>query len=286
MHTPTASRGIELDEMQPTDTHREEASSFYRSTLQVLRQAGLEALVGGAFALRLHAGVERDTKDFDLFIRPRDSDRVIEAFRAAGYCAGYAYSHWLVKVHGEGRYLDIIYRSGNGLCDVDDEWFAFAREDAFFGVRMPVCPPEEMLWQKAFVMERERYDGADVQHLLRSCGATMDWERVLRRFGEDWRVLLSHLVLFGYVYPSEQDSIPAWVMAHLTTKLNHRAAEPARERVCRGTLLSRLQYLEDIEKWGYSDPRSGSAVSMSDFEVRQWSEEAKDQASFLMGNAV
>ena len=26
---------------------------------------------------------------------------------------------------------------------------------------------EESLWQKAFIMERERYDGADVAHLLR-----------------------------------------------------------------------------------------------------------------------
>ena len=46
---------------------------------------------------------------------------------------------------------------------------------------MPVllAPPEEMIWSKAFVCERERYDGADVNHLLRACGRQMDWQRLL-----------------------------------------------------------------------------------------------------------
>jgi hypothetical protein len=27
---------------------------------------------------------------------------------------------------------------------------------------------EEMVWQKAFIMERERFDGADVVHLIQA----------------------------------------------------------------------------------------------------------------------
>ena len=33
----------------------------------------------------------------------------------------------------------------------------------------PLIPAEEMIWSKAFIMERERYDGADVAHILRAC---------------------------------------------------------------------------------------------------------------------
>ena len=58
---------------------------------------------------------------------------------------------------------------------------------------MWLSPPEEMIWSKAFVQERERYDGADVIHLLRELGPTLDWPRLLMRFGDRWRVLLSFI---------------------------------------------------------------------------------------------
>jgi hypothetical protein len=54
-------------------------------------------------------------------------------------------------------------------------------------------------------------------------------------------VLLSHLVLFAFVYPTEANNIP---MRELTGRLDaETAAPPATDRVCRGTLLSRAQYL-------------------------------------------
>jgi hypothetical protein len=53
-----------------------------------------------------------------------------------------------------------------------------------------------LIWQKAYVMERERFDGADIVHLLASCAPGIDWKRLMERFGPDWRVLMSHLILF------------------------------------------------------------------------------------------
>jgi hypothetical protein len=134
-----------------------------------------------------------------------------------------------------------------------------------------------MIWQKAFIMERERFDGADVQHLLRSCGQRLDWERLLRRFAEDWPVLLSHLVLFGYIYPDELDTVPPSVMERLRKMPVQNGSST--NRVCRGTLLSRLQYLEDIERWGYQDARKESRVHINENELRQWTKAARDQAS-------
>jgi hypothetical protein len=276
MHTPAARHGFDVEEMHASASPIADEQVFYRSAVDVLQSAGIDFLVGGAYAMRIHAGVERDTKDFDLFIKPGDADRVIEAFRDAGFCAGYAYSHWLLKVHGEGRFLDIIFRAGNGLCDVDEGWFTSATEAEFFGAKLRVCPPEEMIWQKTFIMERERYDGADVQHLLQRCGRTMDWERLLQRFGEDWLVLLSHLVLFRYAFPSDHDAVPPAVIERLTTKLLRSEAAP--QAVCRGTLLSRLQYLDDVERWGYADARSAPRVRITEDELSLWTQEAREQA--------
>ena len=110
----------------------------------------------------------------------------------------------------------MIHSSGNGLCPVDDAWFTHAVEAEVFGGPARLCPPEEILWQKAFIQERERFDGADVAHLIRACGRTMDWRRLLDRFGSHWPVLFGHLTLFRYIYPSEIDCIPPMVLRELT----------------------------------------------------------------------
>ena len=39
------------------------------------------------------------------------------------------------------------------------------------GVPVKHCAPEEMIWMKAYIMERERFDGADIAHILRCCAA-------------------------------------------------------------------------------------------------------------------
>ena len=128
---------------------------------------------------------------------------------------------------------------------------------------MPVkiAPVEELLWQKAFVMERERYDGADVAHILRSCAETLDWDRVVRRFGQHWQLLLSYLVLFGFIYPSERHRIPERVVerAHGAAAAGDQRRRRASDRVCRGTLTSRAQYLLDIGRYGYADARLAAA---------------------------
>ena len=264
--------------MQPHSHPLSDGHDFYRSAIEVLRSASVNFLVGGAFAIRVHTGVRRDTKDFDLLVRPQDVERALQVFRSKGFVVEMTFSHWLAKVRHESHFIDIIFRSGNGLCDVDDEWFKFARVAEVLGMLLPVCPPEEMLWQKAFIMERERFDGADVQHLLRSCGKKMDWDRLLWRFGTDWQVLLSHLVLFNYVYPGEQDAIPQGIMDRMVSRLQHMSP-PVTERLCRGTLLSRLQYLEDVEQWGYADVRKARKVQMNETELLLWTAAAREQAA-------
>ena len=86
-------------------------------------------------------------------------------------------------------------------------------------------------------MERERFDGADIAHLLLKCGERLDWGHLLNRFGSDWRVLLSHLVLFGFIYPSRRSLIPNSVMNELLRRVNwEQQGSPARTNVCNGNL--------------------------------------------------
>src|SRR5690606_38665079 len=159
----------------------------------------------------------------------------------------------------------------NGLSAVDDGWFERAAEGEVLGVPVLLCPPEEVLWTKAFIMERERYDGADVAHLLLAAAPRLDWKLLLYRFGDDWRVLLAHLVLFGYIFPSERNRVPREVMEVLLARLAHEVAEPPPfERVCQGTLLSRGQYLVDVEERGFEDGRLRPDVEMTAEDIAHW----------------
>lgn len=224
--------------------------------MRLLNEQGIPFLVGGAYCLGAYTGVIRDTKDFDLMMRPGDVDRALETLRGAGYHGDIPFPHWLAKSHHGEAFIDIIFNSGNGLCGVDDSWFANARSGELLDMPVMLCPPEEMIWQKCYIMERERFDGADIAHLLRSCAAMLDWPRLIDRFGPDWRVLLSHLVLFGFIYPSKRTLIPVGVMTQLMEKLLRETESLDEEsKRCNGTLLSRAQYLPDVERWGFADPR-------------------------------
>lgn len=251
-----------------------ETAAFYCHMVEALQLAGVPFLVGGAYAFGRYTGIERHTKDFDVFVRPDDVERALATLRAAGAATELTFPHWLGKARSGEDFIDVIFSSGNGLATVDDEWFTHAIAEEVLSRPVHLVPPEEMLWSKAFVMERERYDGADIAHLLRARAADFDWGRLLSRFGEHWPVLLSHLILFGYVYPAAARNIPDRVMRELQQRLEHERQAPIPPaRITRGPLLSRAQYLIDIDTWHYQDPRllqNGGAMSGAD--VQHWTD--------------
>lgn len=248
-----------------------DTNAFYRRTLHVLSDARVPFLVGGSHALLNYTGIVRETKDFDLFIKQDDLDAGLDALREAGYHTEVTFPHWLAKAKQGNDVVDLVFSSGNGVCRVDDLWFANALEADVLGMPVKIAPVEELLWQKAFVMERERYDGADVAHILRSCAETLDWDRLMLRFEAHWQLLLSYLVLFGFIYPSERHRIPARVMTELGTRLQQETeAAPSENRVCRGTLTSRAQYLLDIGRYGYQDARLAPLGNMTAEDAVYW----------------
>ncbi len=235
---------------------RSEAGDFYQEVLELLQREELPFLVGGAFALTSYTGVCRYTKDLDLFVRQSDVRQMLRVAQEAGYEVEMTSELWIAKILWQGESIDLIFNSGNGVCPVDDLWMERGVEHEVLGVKTKLLPVEEFLWTKAFIMERERFDGADVIHTLHARAKDMDWERMLELFGEHWRVLFSHLVLFGYVYPGERDSIPGEILLRLLTKwVDEEVADLEVGRLCRGPMLSRSQYRVDTEEWGYEDAR-------------------------------
>jgi hypothetical protein len=245
--------------------------TFYQRALAVLRESNVPFLICGSFALQIYTQIARHTKDLDVFVRRQDCSRALTALAAAGYATELVFSHWLGKAHCGQDFIDVIFCSGNGLCPVDDSWFEHALDAEAFGMAVQLCPPEEIIWQKAFIMERERFDGADIAHLIRAHGANLAWPRLLRRFDRHWRLLLVHLLLFHVIYPGETAVVPQGLIKELLARAQSETADDSPgERLCRGTILSRSQYLADIEHWGYRDARLPPHGAMTPEQIRRW----------------
>lgn len=245
-------------------------ATFYTDALGLLKTSQIPFLVGGTFAFSRYTAIDRQTKDLDVFVGASDIERTLQVFKQENFSAELPYPHWLAKVSRGAVVIDIVFSSGNGVAHVDDEWFTYAAESEVLGLRVQLCPLEEMIWSKAFVQERERFDGADVIHLLRA-GRDVNWPRLLERFGEHWPVLLSHAVLFRFVYPDQRECVPPAVMNELAQRLAIQRDEPS-HRICYGTLLSREQYLYDVEQLGYIDARVRPLGSMTRQETRIWTD--------------
>ncbi|MHB2018696.1 MAG: nucleotidyltransferase family protein [Candidatus Xenobia bacterium] len=252
----------ERDLLDPT------MARYYRRGLEIVQRAGVPFLIGGAYAFAEYTGIARHTKDLDIFVRAADARRALDAMREQGLAVQMTFPHWLGKAWlAKDVFIDVIFSSGNGVATVDDLWFSRSVPGRVMDFDVRLIPAEEMIWSKGYIMERERYDGADVAHLIDARADQLDWDHLVARFGPHWRVLLNHLILFGFIFPASRHRIPARIMKALIRQLHEEmsTAEPP-VCVCGGTLLSRQQYLTDLEH-GCQDPRR---AYMSDDHIEVW----------------
>jgi len=230
--------------------HGDRVTDFYHRSLSLL--SDLPFLLAGAYALQAYTGIQRHTKDLDVFATPATYPAILQALAAAGYRTEITDANWLAKAFVGDLYVDVIFASANGQVQIKESWFEDAPVKDAFGVRVKVIPVTELLYSKLYIASRQRYDGADINHLLLCCSADIDWDRLLSLVGRDWQLLLARLLTFQWVYPSERDRIPPAVLDELFARQREMCALPVpQDRVTRGPLLSRTDYQVDIDEWGF-----------------------------------
>jgi hypothetical protein len=231
-----------------------QAQLFYTDVLKELVKSKIPFMVGGTFAFSYYTKIIRDTKDIDLFCKAGDYPRLLKVLTDRGFKPEVTDERWIVKAIYKDHFADLIFGSKSGVTAVDDTWFKKAPTGTILGSRVKIIPPVELIWSKSLRMEKTHYDGADVNHLLLVLGPKLDWKLLMTRMEAQWEVLLSHILLFRFVYPSERNMIPEWVMNELLSRLQHQMAlPPAIDKISRGYILSHDQYEIDIEKWGYKN---------------------------------
>ena len=227
--------------------------ALFQEVLALLEKKKIPFAVSGAFALRQHTGIGRDTKDLDLFLRAEDADLALKYLQQRGFRCETCDPVWLAKVHRDDYFVDLITGMSNGIIAVDSSWIERAHPAKVLGVATRVLAPEELILSKLFVTRRERFDGADIAHVIYSLGDKIDWQRIMQQAGDHWEVLLWALVLFHYVYPAQSERVPRPVWEELLSRFASVIARPNPKAEFRGSLIDDCMFAIDVREWGLKD---------------------------------
>jgi hypothetical protein len=251
--------------VRPVYLAPDEARLFHE-WLVILRRTEVPYALGGAYAQYAFTGVWRDSKDMDVFVRPQDVHTLLDAFTDAGFDTELRDPRWLAKVHSPPHLLDIIFAVRHmSRLQIGDEWLRTAVAARFLDVPTRILRPEEIIATKAYIANRDRFDGADILHLIRAVQGKVDWQRLVDLLEGDEEVVLWHLVLFAFVYPMHREWLPRALMRRAFDRLQ---SEPdlLTARAFRGAVLDPVSFRVDVGEWGYRD--AGSAPPLLDRDGR------------------
>jgi len=237
---------------QPSEAPREQVELF-RDVLTELENCRMPYAVSGAFSLRQHTGICRYTKDLDLFLTAKNSNAALSCLHEAGMECEVTDPVWLSKAWRDGYFVDLISGMSNGLVTVEDSWIARARPAVVFGVETRVLAPEELVASKIFVAKRERFDGADIAHVIYGTYGNFDWDREMEIVGEHWEMLLWSLVLFRYVYPAQSHYVPSEIWCELVTRFTREIQNRDPQALFRGSLIDEYMFAIDVDEWEAPD---------------------------------
>jgi hypothetical protein len=160
---------------------------------------------------------------------------------------------WLSKAHRGDYFVDLISGMSNAVIVVDDTWMERTLPAVVAGVPSRIISVEDLLASKLFVVRRERFDGADIAHIIYRTQGRLDWNRVLDLAGEHWEMVLWALILFRYVYPAQTHHVPPALWQDLLSRYVHAIQHPNPDAPFRGSLVDDNMFSIDMKDWGLPD---------------------------------
>jgi hypothetical protein len=190
--------------------------AVYETVLDGASRRSIPFALGGAFAVATYTGYWRNTKDLDLYVLPEYRDRMIELLTDLGMVDYYdtrGYDRWWIyRATRDDTIVDVIWAMANHRAQIDELWMS-GPEVSLHGRCVKVLPAEAMLWDKLYIMQRERCDWPDVLNLLYAAGAEVDWEYLLARIGDDLPLMAGALSVFRWLAPRHAEQLPSWIWA-------------------------------------------------------------------------
>lgn len=207
---------------------------IYRQVIAEARKQSIPFAVGGAFAIATYTGHLRITKDLDLYTMPPHREALIRILSREGladYHSRQPYDReWIYRGIRDGTIVDVIWSMANRRSLVDNDWIHRGPEINLRGDALRVLPPEELVWAKLYVIQRDRCDWTDILNILYSTAATLDWKHLLARVGADAPLLAAVMSVFAWLFPGRVDELPAWLWEKLHLSPFPAAGQPDVER--------------------------------------------------------
>jgi len=153
--------------------------AIYKETIDAMESAGVPYVVGGGIAVAAYGRV-RATKDIDLYVKPEDTQRALDALGKAGFETNPMPDvKWLAKGYKDGVQVDFILENIGGIV-ATDETIERGRHMYVSGCRMFIMSPEDLVFRKVLAMRCLRDDWYDCIAVLSNTYRAFDWDYFLR----------------------------------------------------------------------------------------------------------
>lgn len=205
----------------------------YADVITTAREHKIRFALGGGLAFSAYSGYLRNTKDMDLFVMDDDQEALLTIMEEAGFREYTEVTYdrrWSYRGFKDGYILDILWKMLNERGRIDEVWVTVGWEVEVRGTTVQLLPPEELVWSKLYIMNRERCDWPDIINLLHVRGPAMDWERLLGRIGEDAPALGGVMSLFRWLCPGVAQELPEWIWPRMGLETALKGPKPSVER--------------------------------------------------------
>jgi len=144
----------------------------------LLHEAGVPFVLGGGVAIWARGGPESE-HDLDLFVKPADAERALDALAAGGFRPEKPPEQWLYKAWDGDVLVDLIFEPSG--VTIDDEFVERAPETEVQAVQMRVLRPEDVLVTKLLAMREHELDYESALEIARAVREQIDWDEVRER---------------------------------------------------------------------------------------------------------
>ena len=207
----------------------------YREVIARARERGILFALGGGFAVSVYTGQWRCSKDLDVYVLPKDRDAMIEITRDIGladYHDRVSYDRTWIYRSSQGEIIvDIMWAMANHRAPVDEGWLLRGAAVHVNDEHVHVLPVEEMIWDKLYVLQRDRCDWPDTLNLLYAAGPSLDWQYLFRRLDSDAPLLRALLSVFSWLSPGRACTLPQWIWDAIGLPAPAAGPDTHRERV-------------------------------------------------------
>ncbi len=179
--------------MQPSD--RDEIRDLLKRTAVALKQADLPFALCGGYAAWVRGAPEPD-HDADFLVPEAEAERAAKVLTDAGLPVVEPPEDWLVKVVGQGAFVDVLWRTCGH--PVESDLVERAETMPVLSVQMPVLQATDLVVTKLMALEEHYCDFARLLPVARALREQVDWPHVRREvednvFAAVFLVLLERL---------------------------------------------------------------------------------------------